>query len=1031
MIISKDQLVSNIATELSDNSTGQISPYDIRHNLLDIIDSVHILMRGHDLDTNNFASLSTRVTQAGANTFINRNLSNAINEDNSAFGHSALRGNFQGVKNTALGSNALSCNIYGGDNVAVGYQSVTSNTTGYANVGLGNYTLSSNRLGHYNIAIGHAAGYYIGRNTSNKLFIASHPVDSGYICANPSGIGLTPLVYGDLSLLKFGIGVTSLHSDATLQVSGGIAPSQDAVFDLGSDSYQFNQLYLSNGISLPSGNIDYSYELSGISISEDLVPLENNKYNLGTFENRWSTGYFDEVIANTYTLIESCSFKCKTLFLGSSGTCDPDVPCGYLNDQELIDAGLIIQSSGSTPYYLRNYYFKFSPQDDNITCLESPNSVYAKSSWSSNISIDVSGGCHVKTDRVLSSGHLSLATQPDCFGVFIKDDVYGEKIYFARESGVSNLSAGIGNINFLYGSSGDSTATGSYVVTYGAYESGVNIKQRFLTGIEVNEIDSLTSLSKLRGFDITYFDDSDLDYDGPLSDRFAISSYNNTSEPVYSFVMMKGGNSDGVIGINDFGNVSHTLLPETTLNIRSQRDSIIRSTSESDGAFKSALQLLGQDNCLNSGVEIAYYNNSGIADISMYKDSGQNVAVRITEDGKIGLFAVSGQMRDMLTVGGSGYPNAAISIKESENFVFSTEKYGKLIVREKIFHDTQSSTVYFLDSSGNTFDLITNKYDSSNGSLFTDANGNTLAGNDTNTNRMWLDDFGAFNNTAYGYSALNYLASGDKNTVIGSLAAQTLVSGVSNIAIGYKAMTMCQGHVSNNIVIGNESLGAGISTDDTFLLGNGTDPLLSGNLEANNRQLFLPNGKLSLENSDNTESLVLQNNIIEIVDTGGDDYPQNQLTFQFTGNETVNLLTLKNSGTPLDIVPTYEFADSGIPYAELNGDLRLQNAIRFNDGSSLYSSKEIAFASGLAIENSLILSSLLIEGIAQQNISVGNFYLPTSGTIRTINNGDIFVSNRDEFLQINYNDYVIAIKIGEEYRPLWVSSESTTCTCKC
>ena len=48
MILSKSQLVNNINTEISDQSTGQISPYDIRHNMLDVIDSVHNLLLNHN-----------------------------------------------------------------------------------------------------------------------------------------------------------------------------------------------------------------------------------------------------------------------------------------------------------------------------------------------------------------------------------------------------------------------------------------------------------------------------------------------------------------------------------------------------------------------------------------------------------------------------------------------------------------------------------------------------------------------------------------------------------------------------------------------------------------------------------------------------------------------------------------------------------------------------------------------------------------------------------------------------------------------
>lgn len=1028
MIISKQQLVSNILTELSDNSTGSISPYDIRHNLIDIVDSAHLLLVDKDLSTNNFASLDTRVTKAGKETLKNYFVTNSINEDNSAFGYSALRNNFQGVKNTAIGSSALSCNVYGGDNVALGYKAVEANTTGYGNIGIGNYTLETNKFGHYNIAIGNAAGYYIGRNESYKLYIAAHPIDNTYICDNPLGSGLTPLVHGDLSGLKFGIAVNDLHGDGTLQVSGAIAPSENAKYNLGSPSYQFNRVYFSSGITFPSGTVDFSYALSGIAVSGNVVPLLNNYNNLGTHENRWSIGYFDKVISNVYETVSTCAYECKTLHLGSSGVCEVDSPCGYLSDQELEDAGFLIQSSGSNNSYRRNYYFQFKPQNNTLTCLEEDN-VYSRSSWNTNISIHISGGSHLQTDRVIGSGGLSLVTQPDCLGIFIKDDNNGEKVYIAKEPGADHSCAGVGNVNFLYGSVNDVAAVGNYTITYGAYQPGVDIAQRFLTNTKVNQIDSETGLSKLSGFEIKCFDDSDISYEGPLSDRFTINSFDATSEPVHSLVMLKGGDSDGVLGINDFGNVSHLMLPSTTLNVRSNRDSIIRSTAESDGYYKSSLQLLGHDNCLNSGIEISYYNNSGIADISMYKDSGQNIFIRMDEDGKIGFFAVSGQMNDMITIGGSGYNQAVVSIKETVGNVSSTEKYGKIFTKEYILSDTQSSTLYFLDSSGNLFNLVENKYDSTGGSVYVDENRNTLVGINSNTNRTWLDDFGAFDNTAYGYAALSELASGDRNTVIGSFAAQTLTSGVSNIVIGYKAMRFCDAGVSGNIIIGNDSLGENIETDNTFLIGNGSYPLLSGDLSSNNRHLFLPNGKMSIENSDTTESLVLQNNVIEVVDEGGDDYPQNQLTFKFTGNNSADLLVLKHSGVPLSNTPTYEFADSGIPYAELRGDLRLQNAIRFSDNTSLSSFNEIAFASGLAIQNSNALSSLVIEGVAQQNISIGSFNTASSGIIRTRGGSDVYVYNRDQFLQINVNDFVIALKIDQEYRPLWVSSESTACQC--
>lgn len=1059
MIVSKNELINNIATEISDNSTGQISPYDVRHNLLDIIDSVHLLLDGKEISASNIGTLDVRTTRVGVDTLTNIVADNHISEDNSAFGHSALKANFQGVKNTAIGSSALSCNVYGENNVAIGYNALASNSVGVTNVGLGNFAIQNNKWGSGNVAIGHAAGYYAPRHTNNKLFIASHPVDSQYICDNPLGSGLTPLVYGDFLNYQFGIGVNSLHNDATLQVSGAIGPSATSLYDLGSSNYRFNKLYLSSGVSFPSGNLDYSYSLSGIASSLDIVPLVHNEYNLGTDDNRWAYGYFDQLYANEYNIVETCKFACKTLYLASSGLCESDNPCGYLSDNELENAGFLIQSSGSETQlinsydqfvflgglsfitggiglvseyrYKRNYSFDFQPSDSTLTYLEADN-VYSRSSWNSNISIHVASGCHVKTDRVIGSGNLSLVTQhPSGYGLFLRDGLTflsSENLLSPNPSGVNGHLAGVGNVN-LFSTSG---SYDDYVVTYGGIEPGTDIVQRFLSNVKKKTI--VGNQQKLEGFQLRYFDDSDLSYvfsNEDITDRFVISSYHDTVNPINSIVLLK--DSGGTLCVNNFDTGGDSLLPNTILNVRSQEDAVVRIAAENEGYYKSAIQLVAPENCLNSGVEFVYYNNSGISDINMYKDSGQEVFIRMVKDpnlggGKIGLFAASGSIDEMLVIGGSGYDNAVISINESVGAIYPTYEYGKLFVRERIVNDTQSSSLYFLDSSGNLFDLVRNKYDG-NDTLFTDENRNTFAGLNCNTDRRYMEKFGAYDNTAYGYSAISELASGDKNTVFGSYAAQSLVSGVSNVAIGYMAMRFCNGGASNNIVIGNESLGYNLSTNNTLLLGNGSYPLLSGNLSSSNRQLFVPNGKVYIQNSSATESLFLKNNTIEVVDSTGDDYPQNQLDFKFSGNNTATLLTLKHSGVPLNKVATYEFANSGIPYAELNGDLRLKNAIRFSDETSLYSAKEIHFASGLSITNSNILSSLIVEGIAQEEVLAGSFTTPTSGIIRTGSNEDIFVSNKDQYLQIHPRDYVIAIKIGNEYRPLWVSSEVTACQC--
>ena len=233
MILDKDVLVNNIVTELSDNSTGLISPYDIRHNLLDIIDSVHLLTKGKPLDGSNFGTKATRTTRVGEDSLSKIDLAGYFSIDNTAVGHSSLKSNYQGIKNTAIGSHALFCNVYGENNAALGYSALGGNTVGHGNVGFGNFSLNNNKSGNFNIAIGHGAGYY-ATNANNKLFIAAHNVDSNYICDNPLGSGLTPLVYGDLSDLKLGIATSTLHSEGTLQVNGIVSPSVDNSYSLGS-----------------------------------------------------------------------------------------------------------------------------------------------------------------------------------------------------------------------------------------------------------------------------------------------------------------------------------------------------------------------------------------------------------------------------------------------------------------------------------------------------------------------------------------------------------------------------------------------------------------------------------------------------------------------------------------------------------------------------------------------------------------------------------------------------------------------------
>jgi hypothetical protein len=729
MILSKIQLVDNITNEISDNSTGNISPYDVRHNLLDIIDSIHLLSLDKELNGLNVGTPDTRSTRIGQHTLEKINLEGYSSVDNSALGYSALKSNYQGSRNTAIGSLSLSCNIYGEDNVGAGFSSLGGNTTGFGNVGIGNYSLQSNKIGHFNVAIGHGAGYYVDRNTNKKLIIASHAVNDEYICSNPVGSGLNPLIYGDFDSLSLGIGVRSLHGDGALQVSGNITPSHSSAFNLGTSSYRFLSAFFTDYVSFASGtSIGYDYSKNGIYSNTNLYPSTTLSHSLGSSDRKWLGGHFENIYVSGNAFINQLSsiytsiYNNKTLFLASlSGT---STVSGYLSDELLDNAGFIVKASGAS--YLRDYEFVFKPSGYNsIACLEKDNA-YSRSHWKSNISLDIASGCHVKTQRVVSSGKLSLVTDPDCYGIYLNSNYF----YLSRSNVLeipahssSGLLAGISNVNFL----ANSGSSSDYGVTYAALESGVNVSQKFLTGSKVRVKDvSNSNKDKLRGFELKYFDDSSINYVGSLSDRFVVSSYDNTSYPVNNFIVMKNASDGGVVGINNFTSGGELLLPKTTLNVRSSSNAIVRVTAENGGNVQSSIQLLGGQNCLRDGLELTYSHTSGIADLNIYESSGKTIFLRFNENKKIGLLS-SGITNSMLTIGTSGLIND-ISLRETLVAPTATEYYPKIFAsRVNKLYANQINNLSYLDSSGNTHDLVVNKLDQLDGrALYTDDYNNTF-----------------------------------------------------------------------------------------------------------------------------------------------------------------------------------------------------------------------------------------------------------------------------------------------------------------
>jgi hypothetical protein len=1107
MILNKDVLVNNILTELSDNSTGQISPYDVRHNLLDIIDSVHLLTKGYPLDGSNFSTRATRTTRVGEYALSKMELAGYFSIDNTAVGHSSLKSNYQGVKNTAIGSNALFCNIYGEQNAAIGYSSLGGNTIGIGNVGIGNFTLNNSKSGNFNIAIGHAAGYY-ATDLNNKLFIASHNIDSDYICDNPLGSGLTPLVYGDLSELKFGIAVSSLHSDGTLQVSGDITPAYDSDSNLGSPSYNWDSVYLSNNIVFNPNLYIGQLNTSNIEVKGNILPQAHNTYNIGSQSILWNNGYFNNLYIsgiatiNRLVALEHCNYFCKTINLASSGNVSLDGGgaeslydysneenpiqnnCGYLSDSDLTGAGFNVQASGNG--YLRTYFFTFAPSGNLINCLQDDN-VYSRSSWNSNISLHLASGTHLATDRVVFPSSINIVNDSGCFGIFSRK----EDLFFSYEDVLniyhpSGHLAGVGNVNF-YAASGSSS---DYIINFASPESGVIIKQRFLNGIKSKQVDALNNnQDKLNGFELRYVDNSDDLIYGPTSDRLIIGSYNNTSKLVNAVSIMKTDQSEGLFGITNLSPNSENILPETSLNIRSATNAIGRFTAENQSSTKAAIQLLGTTNCLADGFEAAYLNGSGMADVSMYRDSGREVYIRfyegIDDDLTPGLdyyhlgilntisgsINSSSEMHGMISLGSHTNNYASISMKEYKKGTPTFVSYpnykpaakanrGIYFIGEKA-KALQQHSMFMVDGSGNVHDLVVNPYDVTDGrGLYTDPSGNTFGGlycpdrrddingPERNTglgNRALYSITTGDDNSVYGANSASGLTTGSRNTIIGTNNAKNITTASDNIVIGNNSFNNSIVSSSNNIVIGNGGVGNSVSGDYNFLLGSSSSSvLLHGILGPSNTDKYLSmpsGGKFIVNDSTNSDGLQLRANRIEVLDRAGNDYPDNSLVFSFIGNNSGDLLSLNHSANPMTNNPLYVSPAVSRPYAQLDGDIRLRGSIRFSDYTSLSSSSFLdninILESGVDSLNQSVsyLLGSFVEGYVNNQINApNNPSAPSTGILNIKNNnwqdiGQVTLVNRDTTSTIHAGAYVVAIRVNNEFRPLWISASDTKCQC--
>jgi len=634
----KSTLVSNINRDLADNATQDISPRDVRQNLLDVIDSVHNLTDGQDLTGKNFSTPAVRTTRGGQESLSKLHLDGYISIDNTAYGYSSLSNNYIGSGNTAIGAYSNSCNLYGSNNASLGYASLGINVYGDKNVALGSYSLHGTRHGDFNVAIGHGAGYYIGSGDHYKFYLGAHNVSGDAGCdltLYDSGI---PLMYGELDTLRLGIGVNSLHDYGSLQVSGGVSPNLTEAHHLGHNSYKWksiNQKINFSGDAIGIGTESPSGTIGLVTVQGNVLPKSANVYALGSEDLKWD-GFFNDIVvsgtakinAYTYNEIQSCTYECRTIYLAASGQCDgfPGV-CGYMQDEEVEGGGFVLRSSGTN--YRRDYEFTYKAPNSSLTCLESDTS-YSRSSWNSNISIHIASGRHLMTDRVIGHNEsLSLVMSSGCAGLYIENlqtATDANRLTFGMSLVKSAVSSKLTEVNFL------DSGNANFLSSMHTVGSGAQVGHKMMSRGNSANSHGFSSLYTDANDVVTTTHGASLPPDGTTTaysaggantvqlgyqknDRYSLTSHVGSTSR-YAITVMKdptftissGRNTSNYnkwqvnpdAGLFGVSNYSSEKLPKTIVNVQSTGDFSIRATAP-DG-YVPKMELLSGPNDVNNWV---------------------------------------------------------------------------------------------------------------------------------------------------------------------------------------------------------------------------------------------------------------------------------------------------------------------------------------------------------------------------------------------------------------------------------------------
>ena len=543
----------------------------------------------------------------------------------------------------------------------------------------------------------------------------------------------------------------------------------------------------------------------------------------------------------------------------------------------------------------------------------------------------------------------------------------------------------------------------------------------------------------------------------------------NTSQDQNTVTIMQTESTGGVLGVSDFEGMGKVKIPETIINARSKTDASIRVTAENAGNVTAALELCGNKNCLEDAAEFAYHRGSGVATMSTYLDSGRLIHTTYDAVGRKVVFNHGNVFV------GEGDASGVVNILNhpEDTIIPGFAGHTRLYSREVDLPD-QSSELIYIDSTGNSWplSLVTNQLDP----VFWDGNLNLWGGSGTPAdanNENWAEGAIA-NNTVYGNFALRQGTFGDdavcaNNTALGTAAGSGMTLAIDNIIIGKDCAADTTNNVSNNILIGNNIdvdsqninnviignnivnkssnsilIGDGVMngvsasgmSNQTFMVGNQNHVLMSGSMPAH--YLSMPDGgELSLSDISNTIDTRFKQNGIEVRGSG-DRYGLDSFDISFAGDTGLvnSVMTLDHSAYySMNNVEEYEVVNPRRPFVRINGDAKVRGAVRFADGTSLESAATIENFESLLGAMQELIDTQTIEGTMLQNVTApDNPLIPTIGIMTQFNGETATITNRDQYLRLEEGDYVIANRIKNtegqyEYRPVWVSNETTTCGC--